>query len=384
MKKTVCIFSAQYLPHMGGVENYTFQLSKKLNEQGYRVIIVTSLDKGLKEYENSGNIEIYRMPSFQLLNGRFPILKINKSFSLIEKKLYNEKIDYVVINTRFYPLSVLGAKFAKKRGIEAIVIEHGSAYISFGNKLLDIFGNIYEHFMTFLIKRKCKNFYGVSLDSVKWLKKFKIQAKGTIHNAVNLEEIMTRLGNTKENFREKYSISQSSIVISFTGRLLSIKGLPNLVTAFQKIQKEYQNVYLFIAGDGELREFLLKQNICNVILLGKLKHDQVYDLLKNTDIFCLPSRSEGFSTSVLEAIACHCYIVTTNTGGANEMLLEGQCGEILNDGSVLSIYEGLKKAILLQDKRSELSEKAYTNLVENFTWNSSFKEMEKAFLSNEE
>ena len=39
--KKYCIFSAQYLPHMGGVENYTYHLAKELVERGNSVTIVT-------------------------------------------------------------------------------------------------------------------------------------------------------------------------------------------------------------------------------------------------------------------------------------------------------------------------------------------------------
>ena len=42
LKKRYCIFSAQYLPHMGGVERYTYNLAKELINQGNEVVVVTS------------------------------------------------------------------------------------------------------------------------------------------------------------------------------------------------------------------------------------------------------------------------------------------------------------------------------------------------------
>ena len=51
MKKHYCIFSAQYLPHMGGVERYTYNLAKKLCEYGNEVTIVTSNGCDLSSYE---------------------------------------------------------------------------------------------------------------------------------------------------------------------------------------------------------------------------------------------------------------------------------------------------------------------------------------------
>lgn len=57
----ICFFSAQYLPHMGGVENYTYNISKELIRKGNEVIIVTSHVKGQKYYEICEGIEIYRI-----------------------------------------------------------------------------------------------------------------------------------------------------------------------------------------------------------------------------------------------------------------------------------------------------------------------------------
>ena len=74
MGKWYCFFSAQYLPSMGGVERYTYNLARHLIVKGNRVTVVTSAVRGLPEHEVSEGIEIYRLPSFGFLNGRFPIL----------------------------------------------------------------------------------------------------------------------------------------------------------------------------------------------------------------------------------------------------------------------------------------------------------------------
>ena len=63
MNKTVAIFNGYYLPHLGGVERYTYNISKKLRERGYNVIIVTTQhsDDLLNEEVQEG-IKIYRLP----------------------------------------------------------------------------------------------------------------------------------------------------------------------------------------------------------------------------------------------------------------------------------------------------------------------------------
>ena len=56
--KKICIFSAQYLPHLGGVERYTYNLATELYRQGNQVVIVTSNVGELLTYEKKEGIEI--------------------------------------------------------------------------------------------------------------------------------------------------------------------------------------------------------------------------------------------------------------------------------------------------------------------------------------
>lgn len=114
-KKAFCIFSAQYLPHMGGVENYTDNLSKKLAERGYRVVIVTLNNTNSSYFEKKDEIIIYRLPCINLLGGRYPVAKKNCQYKKLIDKFYKEKIDYIIINTRFYLHSLFASKYAYEK-----------------------------------------------------------------------------------------------------------------------------------------------------------------------------------------------------------------------------------------------------------------------------
>lgn len=73
--KKVCIFSAQYLPHMGGVERYTLNLCKKLIENGNEAVVVTSQIEDYSNYEVIDNTRVYRFNCYPFLKGRYPFLK---------------------------------------------------------------------------------------------------------------------------------------------------------------------------------------------------------------------------------------------------------------------------------------------------------------------
>lgn len=67
------------------------------------------------------------------------------------------------------------------------------------------------------------------------------------------------------------------------------------------------------------------------IPVGRIDFEQIVALLTDSDIFCLPSFSEGFSTSILEAAACGCYILTTARGGARELLINDEYGCVIQN-----------------------------------------------------
>ena len=328
--KKVCIFSAQYLPTVGGVERYTYNIAKQLQKKGIDVTIVTSRISKLKEFEIENGIKIYRLPCYNLMNGRFPTVKFNGEYRKLMRMLKKQKYDLVITNTRFYIHSLVGVTFGRKYAKRNIVIEHGTSHMSVHNAILDKMERIFEHGITWLVKRQCNEFYGVSQACLEWLGHFHINGISTLYNAVDMDDINNLL-NRKDDMRDKYSIPENAIVIAYTGRLIEEKGVLQLQSAFQNIQKCFPNSYLIMAGDGVLYQRLKESNTKNMILMGRVTFEEVVSLLKVSDIFCLPSVSEGMPTSVMEAIACHNFVITTERGGAKEIIVDDSYGIILEN-----------------------------------------------------
>lgn len=369
MEKSYYIFSALYFPSTYGVERYTYNIAKKLIERGNKVTIITSNVFNLQDYQISEDISIYRLPCFNLLKGRFPVLKLNKKCLTIIKDLKKNKADFVIVNTRFYPHSLFGVRFAKKMKSRCILIEHGTSHVSINNKLMDNIGKVYEHFITFLIKRNCKEFYGVSKACNNWLEHFNIKAKSTIYNSVDIENINNIINSSKSNIRKEYNLTENDIIITFTGRLVKEKGILNLINAVVEINKKYSNIYLFIAGEGDLLDKIEKIKTKNIFVLGKISFEKVIELLAQTDIFCLPTEyGEGFPTSVLEAAACKSFVITTKNGGAKELIINDDYGIIMQSNSTCKIYDSIIKVIENREWAESAVEKTYNRLIQNFTW----------------
>lgn len=316
-------------------------------------------DKKLPEIEKQEGITIYRLPTYRLFVNRHPILKFNKRKKELIKKLQENQIDFVILQTRFWLTTVVGGKFAKKNHIPRILIEHGTSHFTVHNKVLDFFGRIYEHLLTNYVKTLVKDYYGVSTKCTNWLEHFKMKAKGVFYNSIDINEYETYK-------KEKYplTIEEEKIKILFVGRMIQDKGILELISAYGHLKDKYK-LALILAGDGPLLEKLKKENP-NILFTGNLNHDEVMSLYNSVDIFINPSYSEGLPTTVLEAGLMKCPIVATDVGGTSEIVQNNKEG-ILCNPTVESIEQALEKMIN-DSERKQYGQRVHQKILEQFNW----------------
>ena len=126
------IYSANFLPNIGGVEKFTDNLARQLIAMGHSATIVTNnVFNSLAHETLESGAEIFRLPCRPFLNGRLPFPRHGQDFNDLIDRIYEKPVDYVVINTRFYPHTFIGAQHAATKGIKPIIIDHGSAYLTF-------------------------------------------------------------------------------------------------------------------------------------------------------------------------------------------------------------------------------------------------------------
>ena len=320
--KHVAIFSAQYFPHVGGVENYTFHIAREMARVGITATVVTLGDSSdISHEETPDDFTVLRLPARQFLNGRYPIAR---PCDLPRRILANDPVDYVIVNTRFYPHSLSAVAFAQDRGIIPVIIEHGSAHLTLGNALFDCGVAAVEHFMTTRVKRHPARYYGVSKRSSEWLSHFGVSSSGELYNSIDADAFAQSASNRE--YRREFEIASSTPLVAFVGRLTPEKGLQQLLAAANSLPE----VHFALAGDGPLRPQLELEARRNVSFVGAIPSADVASLLSQADLFCLPSRSEGFATSLLEAAACATPAVITDVGGARELISGKELGYIID------------------------------------------------------
>lgn len=377
MRKNICIFSAQYLPHLGGVERYTYNMAKKLYEKGNNVTIVTMNEIKKMKVDNEEGIRILRLPGIQLCDERMPIIRLGTEFVKWDKYLMQQQFDLIIIQTRYYPLSLYASKYAKKKNISAILIDHSTAHIEVGSRMIDPMIKVYEHIMCSLIKKSKCDFYGVSKACIEWLRHFGIEAKGVLYNSINIEDIESVF--VKEDLFKELNIPEDAKIILYAGRLVKEKGVKKLVDAMKGLEESYSQVYTVIAGDGELYEELKKKKNDKCILLGNVPHEKVIQLMKKAYIFCLPTDyPEGFPTSVLEAAACKLYVITTTAGGSKELIFNEDYGTILQTNQeYMCLKNAIENILLHPKKRKNAVENCYSEVMKRFSWDTVAEQIEK-------
>ncbi len=150
-----------------------------------------------------------------------------------------------------------------------------------------------------------------------------------------------------------------------------------MIAAVKMIRRNFEKVYLLMAGDGDEEKGVQAKTDKGIIALGRLEFADVIALLDTSDIFCLPSDSEGFSTSLLEAAACGCYIVTTERGGAKELILNDEYGMVMKDNRPETVLQALSSVLSQKNMRERAVEKTYQRLKDNFIWEKTAEKVEQ-------
>jgi colanic acid/amylovoran biosynthesis glycosyltransferase len=142
-------------------------------------------------------------------------------------------------------------------------------------------------------------------------------------------------------FKKDETISILSI-----GRLNYIKGYFFAIEAMSKLKNLGVKFKYNIIGDGPLYEEMLFYRhqfdlVDEVNLLGIKEGEDVVSELKNSNVLLLPSLSEGIANVVLEAMAVGVFVISTNVGGMNEVIVNEETGLVINSYSSSEIVDAI-------------------------------------------
>lgn len=152
----------------------------------------------------------------------------------------------------------------------------------------------------------------------------------TLHNGVDMQKVAAADGAAE--LRLGLGLENASHLIVDVGWIRPVKATDTLIRAAAIVCREFPSAVFLIIGDHdeelyfrELQALIASLHLSrNVRFLGS--RDDVFRVLKICDIFCHPSRSDGLSNALLEAMACGLPCVATAVGGNPEAIEEGKSG----------------------------------------------------------
>lgn len=158
----------------------------------------------------------------------------------------------------------------------------------------------------------------------------------------------------------------------FVGRIVPMKGVKDILFAFQNILYALPNAKLWIVGDGDsrytqsLREVAKKLHIdSRIVWWGKVHKTKKYELMRHAHILLHASVKEGWGLVVLEAARCGTPTVAYPSGGLLDTVVHGQTGMLTSNAA----YSELAQLAILVYKNKQL----YSKLVQNgLPWSTSF------------
>lgn len=168
---------------------------------------------------------------------------------------------------------------------------------------------------------------------------------------------------------EVSSVEHAPLTIGFVGRLEPIKGADLVLPAFAELLKlnaSNRDLHLRIVGDGSLRTSMEQQqkelglSSDRLTWVGRVEHDRLAEQYQQMDIVWMPSRSEGFGLSAIEAMAYGCPVIASATGGLTEIVDQHQDALTFAVGDTTTLAQKSLQLINTPSLYQEVKRYAYT------------------------
>lgn len=151
----------------------------------------------------------------------------------------------------------------------------------------------------------------------------------TLYNGLELDRVDAAAADVA---RASPALVDASHVVLTVAHLRTVKGIDTFLEMAALVHREFPAVKFLVVGDASDLTYLTKlQDLVQelgiaeqVAFVGPTEH--VFSFLKASDVFCLLSRSEGFSNALIEAMACKLPCVATRVGGNPEAVEDGSSG----------------------------------------------------------
>lgn len=401
--KLLCVIPA-YWPafNIGGPVASVHSLNRTLVKKGIDVTVYTTytgLD-GKVLVNQEVNVDGVRVVYFDFIKKLEFLGKTGWQFSLSMTRALRDNLntfDMVYINGIWNYTTAAAAFYCRKYKRPYVLAPRGTLYEYTMRKYSwkkwpyytfiakrDIRGASAIHFLTAYEKSRCHSSIKLSKNSI------------VIPNGIDLSEFEDL--STEGSLEERYPFLKHKKVILFLGRIHWIKGLDVLIKAMQIVIEKRKDVHLLVVGSGEVgyRNKIKKltkdsgldyidyesgesssESGVHVTFTGMLTGKEKLMAYAESDIFVLPSYSEGLSMAALEAMFCRLPVVISHQCNMPEV--EREKAGVIVEIEPGPLHEALIDLIDNGNKAEEMGKRGQTLVAESFAIESVADIMTRAF-----
>jgi|GEM_PF-3007061 glycosyltransferase involved in cell wall biosynthesis len=351
---------------LGSMQGINLELARHLKEKGVEVVILTygkgrmEIIDGIKKYF----IKSFIPPSYMLgsyLPRKLSVIDIFMSLLEVCKK---EKVD--LIHAFFaFPSDFSATLYKRLTGTPCVVTVAGAdvevvSEIGYGLRLDPIENKAIRFALRYADMIIAPSSYAKNCALQAGAKPNKLVI---IPFGINREKIKDVPEHYTDKVRELFKIESQDKVILSVCRLHPKKGLKYLLYAIHKLKKNNENVRVIIVGEGPEKLALnmhVKQLKLDryVTFTGFVPEQLKHALMKIADIYVLPSLSDSFPISVLEAMSHGLPVIITNNVGLSDFLKEESFGVLVKPRDIKGLACGILRLLENDDLREKMGRNA--------------------------
>ena len=355
-----------------------YMLSKLLIERGHQVYIITTRRPGMPKIKKLDDITIYHVNAIIPPNLNYPLVNIAELVDIIRHVIKTYRIEILHFWNFEFPTTWPAFIFRSMPKLLTIVGVPGINWF-YGQWMIDSIAKLYT--------------FGIGRILLMSFQKIVVFGRPILHHLVRLgvprerivvipygtnERELVVLGD-KYDIRSKWGFRHGELLILFVGRLAPVKGITYFLKAAEALSKKYPNTRFLIVGDGPLRKLVEMACRANPAITYLGYRDDVPELMKASDIFVLPSISEGLPLVLLEAGYMGLPVIATNVGAVPDIITDGRTGLLVNRGSLRQLIRAISLLIEYEDLRKKLGINLKKHIETYCRWDKVVDEYEKLY-----
>jgi glycosyltransferase involved in cell wall biosynthesis len=368
-KLGVCMVTVAFYPDVGGIQMNVYSLAQHLVEMGVDVIVITRrMNKDVPLYEELDGIRVFRLDIPRemskaealarfLWGARKVMARHAKDFQVIHSHqlVSPTTIGLVAKETLRKKLVATPHTPSSSASFHSLVHKRpvtGKPRLKWMQKRADAFVAISQEIESDLVR------LGFPAEKITY-----------IPNGIDTRRFSPVQIQEKAELRNKLGLPDGDL-ITFVGRLVARKQVDVLLRAFKGLRENgFGNTAVLVLGEGpemqSLQDLAADLGVAEqTFFLGSRLNTEAY--LQTSDVFVLPSSSEGMPIALLEAMSSGVACVGSRIGGIVDLIADGKHGLLAESGNEVDLQKQLETLLQSADLRKGLGKNARGVVVEQF------------------